>query len=101
MKQHPWTLRSIFVTVVLLVTALSLLVSSALVVLTTTLKRATESIGSAVESVRIAEEAEISIPILLYNAPEFATGVAIDVAMNLLRDGVVHGVSDSSGDCPC
>jgi dihydrodipicolinate synthase/N-acetylneuraminate lyase len=47
---------------------------------------------------RFAREAEIEIPILLYNSPRFGSPVSIDVALELLRDGLVHGMKDASGD---
>ncbi|MBA3458749.1 MAG: HAMP domain-containing histidine kinase [Deltaproteobacteria bacterium] len=75
-------MRSIFVTVMLLVTALSLLVSIALVVLTTELRAATESVGASVESVRIVEEAEID---LLLHAGARDTVVGHDIEGNLRR----------------
>jgi 4-hydroxy-tetrahydrodipicolinate synthase len=47
---------------------------------------------------QLAAEAEVAIPILLYNIPQFTTGISLDVASALLRDGVVQGIKDSSGD---
>ncbi len=82
MSKQPWRIRSIFVTVMVLLTALSLLVSVALVVLTTRLQVATESIGSSVESVRIVEEAQID---LLLHAGARDTLVGHDIAGNLRR----------------
>lgn len=75
-------MRSIFVTVLLLVAALSLVVSIALVVLTRELKVATESIGASVESVRLVEEAEID---LLLHAGARNTIVGHDIEGNLRR----------------
>jgi dihydrodipicolinate synthase/N-acetylneuraminate lyase len=46
----------------------------------------------------LAEQAEIEIPIMVYNIPEFASPVSLGVVRELLQDGVVHGVKDSSGD---
>lgn len=45
-----------------------------------------------------AEEADISVPILLYNIPQFTSPVSADSIETLLGEGVVHGVKDSSGD---
>ena len=56
--RRPWTLRSILISVV---TMLSLLVAIALVVLTRTGERAVDSFGTSVEGVRLAEEAEIEL----------------------------------------
>jgi dihydrodipicolinate synthase/N-acetylneuraminate lyase len=47
---------------------------------------------------RFAREAELEIPILLYNIPRFGNSVSPEVALELLRDGVVHGIKDASGD---
>jgi len=47
---------------------------------------------------RFAREAELEIPILLYNIPRFGNSVSSEVALELLRDGVVHGIKDASGD---
>ncbi len=82
MSKQPWRIRSIFVTVMVLLTTLSLLVSIALVVLTTRLQLATESIGDSVESVRIVEEAQID---LLLHAGAGETLVGHDIAGNLRR----------------
>jgi 4-hydroxy-tetrahydrodipicolinate synthase len=43
-------------------------------------------------------EAEVSIPVLLYNIPQFTTGISFEVASTLLQEGVVQGIKDSSGD---
>ena len=47
---------------------------------------------------RFAEEADIPIPTLLYNLPQFTNSVSADVIESLLRDGLIHGIKDSSGD---
>jgi dihydrodipicolinate synthase/N-acetylneuraminate lyase len=47
---------------------------------------------------QLIAEAEVEIPVLLYNIPQFTTGIGFDVASVLLRDGVVQGIKDSSGD---
>ncbi len=57
----PVSLRSILATVMILAAVLAVLVSGALVALTTILHRATVSRGSSVESVRLAEKAEIAL----------------------------------------
>ncbi|MEJ7597856.1 MAG: HAMP domain-containing sensor histidine kinase [Kofleriaceae bacterium] len=59
--RRPWTLRSILISVMALVTTLSLLVAIALVVLTRTGERAVDSLGTSVEGVRLAEEAQIDL----------------------------------------
>jgi 4-hydroxy-tetrahydrodipicolinate synthase len=46
----------------------------------------------------LAEEAEIPIPIIAYNIPQFASEITMDVAAGLLREGVIHGIKDSSGN---
>jgi 4-hydroxy-tetrahydrodipicolinate synthase len=46
----------------------------------------------------VAEQAQIPIPIFIYNIPVFVSGISVETAIGLLRDGVVHGVKDSSGD---
>ncbi|HYP12436.1 MAG TPA: dihydrodipicolinate synthase family protein [Bryobacteraceae bacterium] len=43
-------------------------------------------------------EAEIDIPILLYNIPNFSNPVPAEVADGLLRNKLYAGVKDSSGD---
>jgi 4-hydroxy-tetrahydrodipicolinate synthase len=48
--------------------------------------------------IEFAAEAEINIPILLYNIPAFTSGVALETIEELLREGAIHGVKDSSGD---
>ncbi|HYO81503.1 MAG TPA: dihydrodipicolinate synthase family protein [Bryobacteraceae bacterium] len=47
---------------------------------------------------RFAEDADIQIPTLLYNIPQFTSAVSPDLLEFLLRQGAVHGVKDSSGD---
>jgi dihydrodipicolinate synthase/N-acetylneuraminate lyase len=46
----------------------------------------------------LADEAEISIPILAYNIPVFTNEIHPDVATDLLREGVIHGIKDSGGN---
>ena len=58
------SLRSMMAAVTLVVTVLALLASGALVALTTALHRATSSSAASVESVRLAEEAEIDLLLL-------------------------------------
>lgn len=60
MSTHA-SLRSTMAAVTVIVTVLALLVSGALVGLTTALHRATTSSSASVESVRLAEEAEIDL----------------------------------------
>src|SRR6476661_2040990 len=47
---------------------------------------------------RVMETTEAEIPLLLYNLPQFTSPVAFDTARQLLSDGVVQGINDSSGD---
>ena len=47
-----------------------------------------------------AREAAIRIPILLYNIPQFSNRIEGATAESLIRDGIVHGVKDSSGEWP-
>jgi 4-hydroxy-tetrahydrodipicolinate synthase len=47
---------------------------------------------------QVVIESEASIPVLLYNIPQFTTGISFEVAATLLREGVVQGIKDSSGD---
>jgi 4-hydroxy-tetrahydrodipicolinate synthase len=47
---------------------------------------------------RFAREAAVEVPILLYNMPRFGNAVGADVVVELLREGVVQGVKDASGD---
>lgn len=46
---------------------------------------------------RFREEADIPIPILMYNLPQFGNGIPVDLALSLLREGVVEGIKDSAG----
>lgn len=45
-----------------------------------------------------AQEAEITVPILMYNIPQFTSPMSANTIETLLKEGVVHGVKDSSGD---
>jgi 4-hydroxy-tetrahydrodipicolinate synthase len=47
---------------------------------------------------QLVEEAELSIPLLLYNIPQFTTGIGFPLASELLTQGVAQGIKDSSGD---
>ncbi len=49
---------------------------------------------------RFREEAGIPTPVLLYNIPQFGNGNAIpaDLAIDLIRSGVVQGIKDSGRD---
>jgi two-component system, OmpR family, sensor histidine kinase MtrB len=55
------SLRSTLAMLIVIVTALALLVTSALVTLTTILHRTTQDSGASVESVRLAEEAQVDL----------------------------------------
>ncbi|MDZ4801171.1 MAG: dihydrodipicolinate synthase family protein [Bryobacteraceae bacterium] len=46
---------------------------------------------------RFRDEADIPIPTLLYNLPQFGNGIPVDVSLQLLREGVVQGIKDSAG----
>lgn len=46
---------------------------------------------------RFRENADLQIPILLYNIPQFGNGIPVELALELIRDGVVQGIKDSSG----
>lgn len=46
---------------------------------------------------RFRQEADIPIPILMYNLPQFGNGIPVDLALSLLREGVVDGIKDSAG----
>lgn len=59
--RKPASLRSTLSKLMVVVTALALLVTSALIALTTILHRTTRDSGASVESVRLAEEAEIDL----------------------------------------
>jgi dihydrodipicolinate synthase/N-acetylneuraminate lyase len=43
-------------------------------------------------------EADLDIPVLLYQIPVFTSPVPFSLSERLLRDGTVHGIKDSSGD---
>jgi 4-hydroxy-tetrahydrodipicolinate synthase len=47
---------------------------------------------------QLVDEAELEAPLLLYNIPQFTTGIAPDLAHVLLREGVAQGIKDSAGD---
>ena len=47
---------------------------------------------------QLVEEAELQAPLLLYNIPQFTTGIAPELAHTLLREGVAQGIKDSAGD---
>jgi dihydrodipicolinate synthase/N-acetylneuraminate lyase len=47
---------------------------------------------------QFVREADIDIPILLYNIPCFTNPLPFPVAESLIRAGLVHGLKDSSGD---
>lgn len=47
---------------------------------------------------QVAETAELGIPLLLYNIPQFTNMIAFETASELLREGTVNGIKDSSGD---
>ncbi len=59
--KRPLRLRSTLTALTTLVTALALLVSGALVALTTLLRQSTDNTRASVESVRLAEEAELDL----------------------------------------
>ena len=44
------------------------------------------------------ESAELQTPLLLYNLPQFTNPLTFETASELLRDGTVQGIKDSSGD---
>jgi 4-hydroxy-tetrahydrodipicolinate synthase len=46
---------------------------------------------------QVAEEAEVDCPLLLYNIPQFTNGLSINVVTELLQEGLVQGIKDSSG----
>jgi 4-hydroxy-tetrahydrodipicolinate synthase len=46
---------------------------------------------------RFRDDAALRIPVLLYNIPQFGNGIPVDLAIELIRDGVVQGIKDSSG----
>jgi dihydrodipicolinate synthase/N-acetylneuraminate lyase len=47
---------------------------------------------------RFADEADIPIPILMYHLPQCTNGCSPEVFSDLLRQGIVHGIKDSSGN---
>lgn len=47
---------------------------------------------------RFRKDAGLTIPVLLYNIPQFTNPIEISLATRLLAEGVVDGVKDSSGD---
>ena len=47
-----------------------------------------------------AREAESVVPVMLYNIPQFTTGISIETASRLLDSGLYAGIKDSSGDWP-
>lgn len=47
---------------------------------------------------RFADAVDDSIPLLLYNIPQFSNGVPLECARELLTSGLYAGIKDSSGD---
>lgn len=47
---------------------------------------------------RFVEDAALSIPVLFYDIPLFTNSLSFSVTEELLREGVVQGVKDSTGD---
>jgi 4-hydroxy-tetrahydrodipicolinate synthase len=47
---------------------------------------------------QVAEDAELQVPLLLYNIPQFTNVISLETASDLLSNGVVQGIKDSSGD---
>lgn len=47
---------------------------------------------------QFAESVDNSVPLLLYNIPQFSNGVPLECARELLLKGVYAGIKDSSGD---
>jgi len=47
---------------------------------------------------QFAREADDAVPLLLYNIPQFTSGIAIETAQRLLDGGLYAGIKDSSGD---
>jgi 4-hydroxy-tetrahydrodipicolinate synthase len=47
---------------------------------------------------QVAENAELQIPMFLYNIPQFTSKIALGTAAELLTEGTVQGIKDSSGD---
>lgn len=62
--KKPLSLRSTLLTLTILVAALAVLISGALIAFTDTLNKTTTTVGMALESVRLAEEAEIDLLLL-------------------------------------
>jgi 4-hydroxy-tetrahydrodipicolinate synthase len=48
-----------------------------------------------------ARELGNSVPIMLYNIPQFTSGIAVDTARRLLDTGLFAGIKDSGGDWAC
>jgi 4-hydroxy-tetrahydrodipicolinate synthase len=48
--------------------------------------------------VRFVEDADIPIPILLYRLPQCTNGCSFDLFRDLTRQGLIHGIADSSAD---
>lgn len=47
---------------------------------------------------RFADSVDDSIPLLLYNIPQFSNGIPLECARELLASGAYAGIKDSSGD---
>jgi 4-hydroxy-tetrahydrodipicolinate synthase len=47
-----------------------------------------------------AREAASVVPVMLYNIPQFSSGISIETARRLLDSGLFAGIKDSSGDWP-
>ena len=47
---------------------------------------------------RFVEDAELQIPLFLYNIPIFTNPLLFDTIQRLLADGIAQGVKDSTGD---
>jgi dihydrodipicolinate synthase/N-acetylneuraminate lyase len=47
---------------------------------------------------RFAEQSDIDVPLLLYNLPQFGNPISSRLAAELISQGVMHGIEDSSGD---
>lgn len=46
----------------------------------------------------VVREAELETPVVLYNIPQFTTGLSLDTVRVLVHEGVAQCVKDSSGD---
>jgi 4-hydroxy-tetrahydrodipicolinate synthase len=46
---------------------------------------------------QFVQEADINIPLFLYNIPMFTNELSFEIAAELLREGVAQGIKDSSG----